>query len=216
MIPLSDDAKRLRFPLVTYLLIIANIAVFVHEINLGSALPAFIDIYALVPVRFLHGNGDLVARITPLFAHMFLHGGFLHIIGNLLFMRVFADKVEGQMGHLRFLVFYLLCGVIAALCDIFFRTHSLVPSLGASGAISGVIGAYFFLFPEAKVATFSFPFPKIIQLPAYVFMFIWFGFQLLLSYFSLGEKSGTAFAAHIGGFIAGIMLVMFFKEKKRR
>ena len=240
--PLYDDnADRHRTPLVNYAFIALNIFVFVVLQGLGGN-DGFTYSFSTVPAEILQGRDITTpARVlehpvtgqrvtipglgpTPgsvyftLFTSMFMHGGFAHIAGNMLFLWIFGDNIEDRLGHVKYLVFYLLCGVIASLAHVFttgvFATQEsnlLVPSLGASGAISGVLGGYLLLHPKRRVTVILFRF--LTDVPAYVAIGIWFLFQLISGLGMLGggsQQGGVAYAAHIGGFIAGVVLIKFF------
>ena len=215
MIPIRDTIPSSRVPVVTYLVIAANLGFFFYEISLGESLPPFIDRYALVPARFLGGGGlSFGELLTPVTA-MFLHGGWMHVLGNMLYLYIFGDNVEDTLGHGRYLLFYLACGVASFAVQIAFQPDSAVPNVGASGAIAGVLGAYFFLFPRARVVTLLplFIFFTVIEIPAVVFLGLWFLLQFLSGTVSLGREAstgGVAWWAHVGGFIAGIVLLKLF------
>ncbi|MEW5826059.1 MAG: rhomboid family intramembrane serine protease [Candidatus Bipolaricaulota bacterium] len=184
-----------------------------------SASDAFIAQYALVPAEFLRGV-DLPPTIPvpiwlTLISSLFLHGGLMHLVGNMLYLWVFGDNVEDAMGRARFLLFYLLCGAAAAMAQIAFSPSSSIPLLGASGAIAGVLGAYLTLFPTARVLTLIpiFFFVRLVAVPAVLVLGIWFALQLFNGVGSLGVSSGVAWFAHIGGFLAGLALVFVFRRR---
>jgi membrane associated rhomboid family serine protease len=237
-IPLGDDNsdRRIR-PVVNYALIGLNILVFFFLQGMGGNLP-FTYSFSTVPQEILTGT-DVVTQesivsdpatgeryrvpglgVTPLSVYltlltsMFMHGGLMHLLGNMLYLHIFGDNIENLMGHLRYLIFYLTCGVLASLAHVFasaaLGADLLVPSLGASGAISGVLGGYFLLFPKRRVRVLIFRF--ISEVPALVAIGVWFAFQLIssLGMFSGGAGGGVAYGAHIGGFVAGLILVKFF------
>jgi membrane associated rhomboid family serine protease len=246
--PLYDDnSDRLTTPVVNYAIIALNIFVFVFLQQLGTN-EQFTYAFSTVPLEIITGH-DVVtpSRVliqpltgqrlvvpglepTPvsvyltLFTSMFMHGGIAHIAGNMLFLWIFGDNVEDRMGHLRYVFFYLICGVIASLAHVFataaFATDQsslLVPSLGASGAISGVLGGYILLFPTRRVTVILFRF--LTDVPAYVAIGIWFAFQLISGLGMLGggsQQGGVAYAAHIGGFVAGLVLVKLFTIGRNR
>ena len=226
MIPISDaPGPRRTFPVVTVLLIAINVLVFVFELGMGDQqLERVITAAGVVPAEILSGR-DLGPRAPlgiiylTLLTSMFLHAGFLHIGGNMLYLWVFGDNVEDSMGHLRFLVFYLLCGILAGLTHILLNAGSTEPSIGASGAIAGVLGAYIVLFPHAKVRTLLFigPFITFPRVSAWIMIGIWFLLQLFSGLASLGpssaQSSGVAFWAHVGGFVAGLVLVFVFRRR---
>ena len=217
MIPLRDNIPSERFPFVTYGIIALNVLVFWYEIRLGSAVDRFVDAFGLVPVRF-HGTRDPMARFVPVLTSMFLHGGFMHLLGNMLFLHIFGDNVEDRFGHLRFLVFYLACGTIAALVQAGMLANSTMPMVGASGAIAGVTGAYFVFYPRARVLMLVpiFLFWEVIQVPAVVFLFLWFAMQLAYGVISLGgpETGGVAWWAHVGGFGGGALGAVLFAPRR--
>jgi len=242
VLPLWDDnTDRTTTPLINYAIIALNIFVFVFLQGLGSN-NGFTYSFSTVPAEILQGRDIITSsreiiyagqRIeipglgpTPgsvyftLFTSMFMHGGFMHLAGNMLFLWIFGDNIEDRLGHAKYLVFYLLCGLIASLAHVFttgvFATSEsalLVPSLGASGAISGVLGAYILLHPKRRVTVILFRF--LTDVPAYVAIGIWFAFQLIsgLGMFGGGSQTGgVAYAAHIGGFLAGLILIKFFDK----
>jgi len=218
VIPLKDSNPTERFPIVTVLLIALNILVFLYEISLGEVLGEyFVGAFALVPARLFHAAavlpGPFPAGVT-LFTSMFLHGGLLHLAGNMLFLWIFGNNIEDAMGRFRFIVFYLLCGMVAAVSHAMTNTQSLVPMIGASGAISGVLGAYLVLYPKARVLTLFILgfFVRLIEVPAIVVLGFWFVFQFLNALVTQGGGGGVAWYAHIGGFLAGMMLIGLFKR----
>ena len=218
MIPLKDLNPRRTFPIVTLGLIAVNVAVFLYQITLPpQAMTEFVMAYAMVPAKLdqaLAGPAGvpLQAALLPFLTSMFLHGGWLHIIGNMWFLWIFGDNVEDELGHFRYLLFYLLCGVGSGLAQTVFSWGSPVATLGASGAISGVLGAYMLFFPRAQILTLI---PLIIffftvKLPALFFIGFWFVLQFLSGMGSLqsgGAAGGVAWWAHVGGFLLGILLV---------
>jgi len=209
MIPLKDNIPSSRFPFVNYMLIAANIAVFIYEISLPPDILSgwLIGFYALVPRELV---GNFAESWHTIFTSMFLHGGWLHIAGNMLFLYIFGDNVEDALGHIRYFVFYILSGVSAALLQVLFSFYSAVPVIGASGAVAGVIGAYVRFFPRAAILTLV-PFgifTRIVELPAFFFVGVWFFMQLFQGTLSLvggGHfMGGVAWWAHIGGFLFGV------------
>jgi len=224
MIPLHDDNPTETVPLFTVGLIAACVAVFLWQLGLGEeggmrALYSF----GLVPaVLFDHvALPEALARVpasVTLFTSMFMHGGWGHLLGNLLYLWIFGNNIEDRFGHLRFLLFYLLCGVAAALAQALPDTASQVPMVGASGAISGVLGAYLLLFPQARVLVVI-PiglYPYTVRLPALVVLGFWFLLQLVSQLASEPGQGGIAFRAHIGGFVAGMALLPVFLLSRRR
>ncbi len=197
----------------TYVLIAVNAAAWLYQVSLGDAATDFVYAYAVIPFRYLElFPRDPVELLTPVFA-MFLHGGWLHLLGNMLYLYIFGDNVEDMLGRGRYLFFYLACGVVSFLVQIAFASRSMVPNVGASGAIAGVLGAYFVLFPRARVLTLIplFIFFPLVEIPAFFFLGIWFLIQFLSGAASLGQSSaltgGVAWWAHIGGFVAGILFL---------
>ncbi len=223
MIPLYDELPTKRFPFMTVMLILINVFIFMYEFSLGSELENFVRQFGLIPYEITHFVDIPPPSLHPIFltifTSMFLHGSLFHIFGNMLYFWIFGNNVEDVMGPFRFLVFYFLCGISAAFTQILFSPGSTVPMIGASGAISGVLAAYFVLFPYAKVYTlfWFFIFIRIIPIPAFFLLGFWFLVQLISGISALGTHSsgGVAWFAHIGGFIAGLILVNIFKEDKR-
>jgi membrane associated rhomboid family serine protease len=209
MLPLADERSRYRiFPWVTNLFIFVNVGVFLLEISRGQV---FVDRWAFVPNRFLADPlGDSITLITS----MFMHGGWLHLISNMLYLWIFGDNIEGRFGHLRFILFYLLSGVGATLAQLAVSGGSDLPFLGASGAIAGVLGAYLLLFPSRRVRVLAGYW--IVHLPAFIVIGVWFLLQLLRGFTSfavMADTGGIAYAAHVGGFISGLLLVLIFRKK---
>lgn len=209
MIPLSDDnSLRKTIPVVTYILIVLNVLFFFLELAKGEE---FIMKWAFVPSRFL---ANPVANIPTLFTAMFMHGGFGHIIGNMLYLWIFGDNVEDRFGKFKYLIFYILCGIAATFAQMIFNPNSNVPNVGASGAIAGVLGAYILLFPQGKVNVMVGK--SITQMSALIVIGFWFLFQFFSgvasSTVSTGDVGGVAYMAHIGGFIAGIIMTLFFRK----
>lgn len=215
MIPLKNEIKRNSFPAITLALIIINIIIFSHEISLGKSLEGFIKNYAVIPVVFLNKT-NFFSRIYPLITSIFLHGSWIHLFGNMWFLWIFGTSIEDRIGHLRFVIFYLGCGIAGALAHIYMNPASTVPTIGASGAISGILGAYFILYPFSRILTAVpiFFFLYFIKLPAFFFLGFWFLIQFFsgtLSIIKEGTASeGTAWWAHIGGFASGLALIPLF------
>ncbi|HEX9943843.1 MAG TPA: rhomboid family intramembrane serine protease [Thermoanaerobaculia bacterium] len=219
MIPLRDHttARRGGTPVVTVLLIVANALLFFFELSLGNRLNAFVMSAAFVPARISEGGltlGDLGTGLGSGLLSMFLHGGWGHFLGNMLFLWIFGDNVEDRLGHVRYLVFYLLAGYAATFAHLWANPGSPVPAIGASGAISGVLGAYLFLHPQARIETLVFLgfFARLVLVPAWVFLPFWFLIQFFSGVASLRVTTaeavgGVAWFAHIGGFIAGPILL---------
>jgi len=225
MIPLKDSTPSRTFPFVNWSLIIINVFVFFNEIHLNQfELSIFLNRYAIIPAKifyeiFTPGQFSL-STLTPFLTSMFLHGGIGHIIGNMWFLYIFGDNVEDKMGHLRYLIFYLLSGIIASVVHCLLYANSTIPALGASGAISGVMAAYMFLFPGSKIITFVpiiFILPLLIEVPAFIFIGLWFIGQLLSGTITLfnGMATGIAFWAHIGGFLGGLFIYKYFLKKRK-
>jgi membrane associated rhomboid family serine protease len=223
LIPLRDDNPTRSTPVVSYGIIGACVLVYLWQATLGpSAGQAAVYALGLVPAVLLQGASlpPEIALIPPtatVFTSMFLHGGWLHLIGNMLYLWIFADNIEDSMGHGRFIVFYLLCGIAAALAQALPAPGSEIPMVGASGAISGVLGAYLILHPRAHVLVLV-PlgfFSQITRLPAVLVLGLWFLLQLI-SEIGAPLGAGVAFRAHIGGFIAGMALIPFFKYRRVR
>jgi membrane associated rhomboid family serine protease len=215
MIPLRDVIPSRTTPYVTFAVIALNALVFLYQLSIGEAVEEFVLYFGLVPAAF-----SWVAVLTS----MFLHGGLLHFGGNMLYLWIFGDNVEDRMGHGRFLVFYLLCGTAAALAQTIASPDSVVPMVGASGAIAGVMGAYFVLYPRSRIVTLLplFVFFQIVEIPAIFFLGFWFIMQLLSGVGSLatataGEPAGgIAFWAHAAGFLAGLSGVLVFRRPERQ
>jgi membrane associated rhomboid family serine protease len=219
MIPLRDTIPSRRWPIMNWLLIMANLAVFYHQLQLspeGSA--GFIREFSLNPARLVGAalRGQFVA--TPLFSYMFLHGGLFHLLSNLWALWLFGDNVEDKMGSLRYLCFYLMSGVVSGLTQVYFNPVSDVAVLGASGAIAGVMGAYIFMYPTARIVTLVpiLIIPWFVEIPAVLYLGIWFFSQVYAALGSAGASSGVAWWAHVGGFLAGLVLHRFFIIEKSR
>ncbi|MEO0105666.1 MAG: rhomboid family intramembrane serine protease [candidate division WOR-3 bacterium] len=210
MIPLRDDIPSLKRPIFVYLIVIINVLIFLYELTLGAYLKDFILEYGIIPVSIIKGEG-----LSTLFTGMFLHGNFIHILGNMLYLWVFGDNVEDIFGHFWFLVMYFLSGLAGSILHILRNPYSQDPMIGASGAISGVLGAYLVLFPNARILTLI-PigfFLRIALVPAFLFLGIWILLQFLYS--SIGVP-GVAWSAHIGGFIIGLIMGLFFRKRKKK
>ncbi len=221
MIPLRDDIPSSRAPVVVVAIIVACTLVFFWQLSLGTrGFEAIVTSLGVIPAALL-GDVRLSAELyivpptVTIFTSMFLHGGFLHLIGNMLYLWIFGDNVEDAMGHGRFIVFYLLCGVAAALAQALPNPDSAIPMIGASGAISGVLGGYLLLYPRAQVLVLI-PlglFSRMVHLPAMLVLGLWFVLQLVNSALADPGAGGVAFGAHIGGFIAGMVLLLLFKRR---
>ena len=220
VIPLRDINVRHTFPAVTIALIVANVLVFFYELSLGEGLQEFFFQSAFIPREYFEGGG-VASQARPVMLSMFLHGGWIHLLGNLLYLWIFGDNVEDRMGHLKFLGFYVICGWIATLVHAYTNPESTIPTIGASGAISGVLGAYLVMFPRARVLTLI-PlgfFIRITELPAMAVLGLWFLLQLIGGVGVLGSQAGAggvAWWAHIGGFAAGLFLGFFFRYPRKQ
>ncbi len=208
-------------PIVNFTLIALNVVIFIHESSLGENLGVFIESYALVPAKVFSFSSDIgfTERLYPFISSMFIHGDWMHLIANVLFLYIFGSNVEAAMGHIKYLVFYLLCGIAAALFHVLTSLGSPVPLLGASGAISGVLGAYITYFPisEFRNPVQIFFFRNIKYIPAAAVIFLWLVIQFLSGIGTLDQSvntGGIAFWAHIGGFVAGLILARFFHKNK--
>jgi membrane associated rhomboid family serine protease len=241
MIPLKDDAPRVSTPYVNVTLIVLNTLAFLFELSLGGQNQQLLQVFGVVPVRLsivLFDNGYVpsklveyfhtsyvppMAAILPLFTSMFLHGSWLHLIFNMWALWIFGDNVEDRLGHTWYLLFYLICGVAAALFHNLLNADSTIPTVGASGAIAGVMGAYFLLYPRARVLTLvPLFFVFFVWLPAWVVLGYWFVAQFLsgaatsIALSGSTNSAGIAFWAHVGGFLAGMLLIKLFPSRARR
>jgi membrane associated rhomboid family serine protease len=210
MIPLRDVIPSRTFPVVNIALIVLNGVVFLGELSIPDAnLQAFLRNYGIVPGDFW---------LPTVLTSMFLHGGWLHLVGNMLYLWIFGDNVEDRLGHFRYLVFYLFCGSVAAAAHIYMNPGSMVPTIGASGAIAGVMGAYFVLYPQSRILALVplIIFFRVMEVPAIVFLGIWFVIQFLSGASTTGVESsgGVAFWAHVAGFLAGAGWVLIFRARR--
>ena len=221
MIPLRDDNPAQRVPVVTRLLIVLNVLVFVVELSQGDGLPEFLRDWGLVPGRLFAsftGETSLPVELSTVFISLFLHGGWLHLIGNMWYLWIFGDNVEDRMGSWRFLGFYLAAGFVAAVLHSALNPGSPIPTVGASGAIAGVLGAYAMAFPRARVMTLIpiFFFFQVVAVPALVLLGIWFVFQFIAGTMSFGSGSGgVAWWAHIAGFAFGFIVMGLMNRSQR-
>jgi membrane associated rhomboid family serine protease len=219
-IPLKDLNPRRTYPIVNTLLILTNVIVFLYQFTLPPYLyEAFVMANATIPSHIrvaLSGHGSLEAAFLPIFTSMFLHSGFMHIAGNMLFLWIFGDNVEDYFGHFPYLLFYLVCGIGSGLTHIIFNSHSSLPALGASGAISGVMGSYIILYPRARVLTLAFVF--FIPIPAFIILGYWFLLQFLAGVSSVGAAAtgGVAWWAHVGGFLLGMLITGMSLERPKK
>ena len=214
MFPLKDDNPTQTQPIVTITLIVICILIFLYQFSLTYAENTFIiNSYGMKPQNLLlYPN---FSNYLTILSSMFLHGGFMHLIGNMLFLWIYGNNIEDAMGHIKFLFFYLFCGLAAALLQALVTPDSNIPMIGASGAVSGVLSAYLFLYPKAKVSTliFIFFFITVIRIPAGILILIWFATQLINANLTDPNSPGVAWFAHIGGFLMGILLLPFLKKK---
>jgi len=219
LIPIRDINPTERFPVVTVLLIGMNSVVFLYEALLDTQTEElFVASFALVPAKlFAHngGTGGTAYAGLTMVTSMFLHGGLFHLAGNMLYLWIFGNNVEDAMGRMRFVVFYLLCGLIAAYSHALANAASLIPMIGASGAVSGVLGAYLLLYPRAKVVTLMALgfYIRTVEVPAMFVLGFWFVIQFLNAFLHTGAGGGVAWYAHVGGFISGILMIGLFKRK---
>jgi membrane associated rhomboid family serine protease len=213
MIPIRDTNQSETYPVVNSCIIAVTVLAFVIELVQGQSLKEFIYLYGLVPARYTDSQIALHftfgQQVLPFFTFMFLHGGFWHLLGNMWFLYIFGDNVEDRLGHIRYLCFYLLCGLASGTAQFVVNWHSDIPTIGASGAIAGVMGAYLILYPRAKVLTLIpiFFLPYFVEIPAFFFLGIWLLFQLLNAAATADKMGGIAWWAHIGGFIFGIVFL---------
>jgi membrane associated rhomboid family serine protease len=216
MIPIRDTNRADTFPLVNHAIIAVNVLIFFLGLSQGQRYHELMYIYGLVPARYsvteISSHFSVGQQVIPFLTFMFLHGGFLHLLGNMWSLYIFGDNVEDRLGPLRYLVFYLLCGLASGISHLALNWQSNVPTIGASGAISGVMGAYFILYPKAKVLALIpiFFFLHFVEVPAFVFLGIWFVFQFLSAAGTSSQAGGIAWWAHIGGFIFGIIFLKLF------
>ncbi len=220
MIPKRDRNPSGTFPYVTIGIIIVNILIFLYELSLGSGLGEFIMKFGVVPLKVSYYSQvpDLtfINTFFPFISSMFLHGGFVHLIGNMWFLWIFGDNIEDKLGHFKFIAFYFLCGIIASSVHVFFNSQSNVPCVGGSGAIAGVLGAYMVTFPRARVVTIVplFVFIQVMELPAIVVLGFWFVIQFFNGAASItasASGAGVAWWAHIGGFAAGVIILYIIR-----
>jgi membrane associated rhomboid family serine protease len=218
LIPLKSENPTRTFPFITIFLISINFLIFFYQISKGDYGKYFIIGFGVIPYQFTHFKYIHSFQPIPLpftlLTYMFLHGGLFHLLSNMLFLWIFGNNIEDALGHFRFFLFYILCGLISGIFHIFNEINSIVPMIGASGAIAGILGGYFILFPKAQIHTLFFIFIiiKVVKIPAVVFIGFWFLIQVLNS--GTGDK--VAWYAHIGGFIAGIILIIWFIPKRFR
>ena len=228
MIPLRDDQPSFSTPFINYFLIASNLLIYFWEFSIGvespRALNAFVMEFGLVPKHALavlsgHSYASPISAIVPFFTSMFLHASFMHVAGNMLFLWIFGDNVEDFLGHFKYVVFYFMSGIAAALTQILLNPTSRLPTVGASGAIAGVLGAYFILYPRARVLVW-FPPIFLFHVPAWLMLGYWFLYQFFSGTVTViaetAQSGGIAFWAHVGGFAAGVILIKLFPERPQR
>lgn len=218
MIPIRDRNPSGTFPLITVIIILINVLAFLFELSLGRNLTYFLFSYGIVPLKIFQSTDipevNMANTYFPFLSYMFLHGGFIHLLGNMWYLWIFGDNIEDILGRFRFVVFYLICGIGSAVVHIFFNRQSGVPCIGASGAVAGVLGAYMISYPRARVLVllpllFIWQF---IELPAYIVLGFWFFIQFFNGTAAIAntQDGGVAWWAHIGGFVIGIILIKLF------
>ena len=223
MIPIRDNIRSRRFPVMNVTLIVINVAIFLYEISLSQGqLSEFISAYGVTPREIsalLAGQSAMLPALLTLITAMFLHGGWLHLLGNMLYLWIFGDNVEDRLGKAKYLLLYLATGIAGSLAQVWANPVAAEPVIGASGAIAGVLGAYFLSYPRAKVLTLV-PiifFITFIEIPAFIFLFLWFILQWLSGFATLGAAGNmVAWWAHIGGFAAGALGVMLLAPARKR
>ena len=217
MIPIRDANRSETYPVVNNCIIAVTVLAFIIELAQGQGLKEFIYLYGLVPARYaepqIAAYFTTSQQVLPFLTFMFLHGGPFHLVGNMWFLYIFGDNVEDRLGHLRYLIFYVLCGLASGTFHLIINWQSNIPTIGASGAIAGVMGAYLILYPRAKVLTLIpiFFLPYFVEIPAFFFLGIWLLFQFLSVAVTAGKTGGIAWWAHIGGFIFGIIFLKLFE-----
>jgi membrane associated rhomboid family serine protease len=216
MIPIRDTTQTRNYPVVNNILIGINVFLFLLQLTVGPGIERFFFMYGLVPARYtdpeIAGYFTPLQQVLPFVSFMFLHGGFLHLLGNMWSLHIFGDNVEDRLGPFRYLVFYLLCGWLSGLTHFLFNLDSRLPTIGASGAIAGVMGAYLILFPMAKILTLIpiFFIPYFVEIPAFIFLGLWFLLQFLSATAVRPDMGGIAWWAHVGGFAFGLVLLKLF------
>ncbi|HEX3129748.1 MAG TPA: rhomboid family intramembrane serine protease [Thermoanaerobaculia bacterium] len=226
MLPLHDRNPSRTTPVVNIALIAANILMFLYELSLGERLEGYLMASAFVPGHLFDGGavtaGEWIPGLSSALLSMFLHGGWGHLLGNMLFLWIFGDNIEDRLGHFKYLYFYVFSGFAATFAHAFVSPQSMIPAIGASGAISGVLGAYLFLYPRARIVTVVWIlfFIRLVEIPALVYLPFWFLLQAFSGFASLGARTmddagGVAWFAHIGGFVAGPLLLFLFGGFRR-
>ncbi|MGB9721694.1 MAG: rhomboid family intramembrane serine protease [bacterium] len=217
MIPLKDELKSYTKPIITFIILGINIIVYIYELSLGTVKENFIYQFGTIPYDLFNPVG--MHPYLKIFTSMFIHANLMHILGNMLFLWVFSDNVEDRLGHAKFVLFYLICGVAAVFLHSIITPTSRVPMVGASGAISGILGAYILFFPRARILSLI-PlgfFMRVAYLPSVFFIGIWFLYQFFLGLVSMNVKGGgVAYFAHIGGFVAGLLFALPFRKSRRK
>jgi hypothetical protein len=225
MFPLKDTIPSRTFPIITLSIIVINSIIFIYELYLGSDVDHLVSSLGVTPVLYTQAWQEnpwqLISGIVPLLSSLFLHGGWLHVISNMWYLWIFGDNVEDRTGHFRFLLFYLFCGILATFSHIILNPISDIPTIGASGAIAGVMGAYFILYPRSRIVTlfFLFIFVQIVEIPALYFLGFWIILQVISGTLSTGltaASGGVAWWAHIGGFLAGLIFIFSFRKTRKR
>lgn len=222
MIPLKSDLPTRTVPFVAFTLIVLNLLIYFFTVSLGSSVNAILFTHGAIPYKMIHEfslSGGLPGPVVQsIFSSMFLHAGFFHVGGNMLYLWIFGNNIEDELGHIRFILFYLLCGVVAAYSHALVDPSSKIPMVGASGAVSGLLGAYLLLFPRAKILTLL-PigfFITTVRIPAIFVIGLWVVGQLMYAFTPAQAQGGVAWFAHVGGFIAGMLLLRFFRRKRPR
>jgi membrane associated rhomboid family serine protease len=219
MIPIRDTIPSRTRPVVNISLIVINALVFLYEVSAGAYVRRVFQVYGLIPSKYFYladvASADFIERFYPFLTSMFLHGGWMHVIGNMLYLWIFGDNVEDRIGHIKYLFFYLISGLAAAFTHVYTNPSSRVPVVGASGAVAGVMGAYFVLYPTSRILTLV-PilfFLQFIEIPAILFLGFWFVIQFFNGAFSLGAGGGgVAWWAHIGGFAGGALVALLTRR----
>ncbi|HHT9158889.1 MAG TPA: rhomboid family intramembrane serine protease [Candidatus Brocadiaceae bacterium] len=224
MIPIRDRNPSGTFPFVTVSIIALNILVFLFELSMGQGLDSFLFQFGVVPIKVYYSTdipgSNIINTYFPFLSFMFLHGGFVHLIGNMWYLWIFGDNVEDRLGRIKFVIFYLICGIGSAIVHVYFNSQSEVPCVGASGAIAGVLGAYMVTFPRARVLVLIplFIVWQTIELPAIIVLGFWFLIQFFSGTASISSThgGGVAWWAHIGGFVLGVILIKLFPKSRRQ
>src|SRR5574341_337201 len=225
MIPIRDRNPSGTFPLVTLSIIIINVLIFLFELSLDHKLDSFIFQYGVITLKVIYSSDIIASTFVntyfPFFSYMFLHGGFIHLIGNMWYLWIFGDNIEDTLGRFKFILFYLLCGIGSAIVHVYFNSRSEIPCIGASGAIAGVLGAYMVTFPRARILVIIplFILWETMELPAIVVLGFWFLIQFFTgtaSISSIKGGGGIAWWAHVGGFVLGIILIKIFPKSRYR